>query len=121
MRYGDSEWWQNYYQTVGIEVPQAAQAASALAVCREAAEVVSGNGRTVPRDPMRCHARIAALWSAFLGVTISPTDAALMMVLLKAARAITGDFNRDDYIDMTGYAAIAGELADREHDANSKY
>ena len=38
-----------------------------------------------------------------------------MMVLLKVARTKTGAHNPDDYIDMTGYAAIAAELADREH------
>jgi len=38
-----------------------------------------------------------------------------VLVLLKVARTKTGAHNPDDYIDMTGYAAIAAELADREH------
>jgi Domain of unknown function (DUF6378) len=38
-----------------------------------------------------------------------------MVVLLKIARTETGSFNIDNYVDATGYAAIAAEVAG--HDA----
>ena len=34
-----------------------------------------------------------------------------MMVLLKLARIKNGKFNEDDYVDMCGYSALAGEIA----------
>lgn len=36
-----------------------------------------------------------------------------MMILLKVARAATGKFNADNYIDIAGYAACACEIGDR--------
>ena len=33
------------------------------------------------------------------------------MVLLKVARTKTGSLNRDDFVDMVGYAGLAGEIA----------
>jgi hypothetical protein len=40
------------------------------------------------------------------------------MLLLKVARAKFGNPSSDTYIDMVGYSAIAGELADED---NKKY
>jgi hypothetical protein len=55
--------------------------------------------------------RIAGLWSAFLGVEISASDAAAMMVLLKMSRT-RGGSDPDNWIDAAGYAALGGELAE---------
>ena len=38
------------------------------------------------------------------------------MALLKIARTKLGDHTIDNYIDLVGYAAIAGEIADKEDD-----
>lgn len=56
----------------------------------------------------------ADLWSSYLGSTVKPTDVAQMMVLLKIARTVAGGLNMDDYVDQSGYSAIAGSLADLE-------
>lgn len=59
---------------------------------------------------------IAALLTTYLrhrrdpDAPVSQSDAAKMMVLLKIARSENGALNPDDYVDMCGYAAIAGEL-----------
>ena len=37
--------------------------------------------------------------------------AALRMILYKMARVYAGGHNKDDYVDMAGYAACAGEVA----------
>jgi hypothetical protein len=52
----------------------------------------------------------AALWSAYLGLKVKPTDVAQLMVLLKVARSLHGQFNPDDYVDACGYAALAAEV-----------
>lgn len=41
---------------------------------------------------------------------ISPKDVAVMMALLKVARAATGN-SPDTFVDLAGYAACAGEIA----------
>lgn len=67
---------------------------------------------------------IAQLWAAYIKaacvapsaqVDIGGKDVALMMALLKIARAIASD-NPDNYIDLAGYAACAGEIAGRAGD-----
>lgn len=66
-------------------------------------------------------ATIAELWRAYIKakcvapgahVEILGEDVALMMALLKIARATTSD-NMDNLIDLAGYAACAGELIGR--------
>jgi hypothetical protein len=57
------------------------------------------------------HGNIAVMWSAFLGMPITARDMALIMVMSKVARTKTGAFNRNDYIDAAGYAAVAPTVA----------
>lgn len=67
---------------------------------------------------------IAGLWNTYLcsrekseggdGMTISPEDVAIMMCLLKIARISSGQTKEDNYVDIAGYAACAGELATKE-------
>ena len=64
-------------------------------------------------------ANIAAFWSLYLSakmgmtIVIQKDEAAVMMALTKVARSLTGMHNPDDYVDMVGYADIAGHLAER--------
>jgi hypothetical protein len=76
-----------------------------------AADVVRGDLARQYGDPRMVHARIAALWSAYLNYPIAAHDVALMMLLLKVARTTGGAFNPDNYVDAAGYAGIAAELA----------
>jgi hypothetical protein len=75
-----------------------------------ASKLVSGERAKQHGDMFHSHDRIAKFWSAYLGNTINAHDVACMMALLKIARTKSGETNPDDYIDMAGYAAIAGEL-----------
>lgn len=85
----------------------------------EASDLVSDE-RAVQHGPKeRSHQNIADHWNAYLGNRLMPAqrltalDVALMMVELKIARtkAGVGISNRDNYVDMAGYAGIAGEIA----------
>lgn len=57
---------------------------------------------------------IAAYWSAHLGRTIKPHDVAVMMTLLKLARAKANPKHVDNWIDGCGYLALGGETAAEE-------
>lgn len=56
---------------------------------------------------------IANLWTAYLDVgrEITPVDVAQMMILLKVGRAKGNPAHTDNWVDMAGYAACAGEIA----------
>ena len=60
------------------------------------------------------HENIANLWSAYLDHNVSAHDVAILMLLLKIARAKIGNPSVDTYIDMVGYSAIAGELSNED-------
>lgn len=64
-------------------------------------------------DAERSVGQIAAVWSARLGVTITPAQVCIMMVDLKCARAWSNPDHADSWVDMAGYAACGGELAIR--------
>ena len=53
---------------------------------------------------------IAKLWTYWLDVKVSAEDVSIMMLLLKVARARTGKFHADNFVDMAGYAACAAEV-----------
>lgn len=69
-------------------------------------------------------ATIGLLWGVYLRAAhpklqkvfapneVTPKDVAMMMALLKVARAATGD-TPDTFVDLAGYAACAGEIATR--------
>lgn len=69
-------------------------------------------------EPERSFPAIAELWTAYLHangfeVQIEAEDAALMLALLKIARTASAPDKADNYIDLAGYAACAGEIACR--------
>lgn len=61
-------------------------------------------------DPRPNLERIAGLWSAYIGRTLTAHDVAQMMVLLKVARAKIDPWHEDNYVDMVGYAEIAQQV-----------
>lgn len=63
-----------------------------------------------PSAPLANLQRIAALWSAYMGVEMTASDVAKMMVLHKLSRSRAGAV-RDHYVDAIGYLLMA-EAAD---------
>lgn len=57
---------------------------------------------------------IADLWSTYLECQVNAHDVASMMILLKLARVTTGHAHADNWVDIAGYAACAGEIESRE-------
>lgn len=84
----------------------------ASTVLATAATLVDGDRRNTHGDPKASFRRIAAMWSAYTGVTISERDVAHMMALMKMTRTMYGEHNDDDYVDQVGYIALASEVSD---------
>lgn len=66
---------------------------------------------------------IAALWEPVIrencvangaDVSVTPDTVALLMALLKVARAAQNPGHLDNWVDLAGYAACGGEIACRE-------
>ena len=53
---------------------------------------------------------VANLWTTYTGEYYSLQDVAMMMALLKIARIKTGAGTADSFVDLAGYAALAGEI-----------
>jgi len=89
-------------------------------IATTAAGLIGGDRAAQHGDKTANHQNIAALWNAYLGwrlpdeCLLKPKDVALMMALLKIARTKSGSHNLDDYTDLAGYAAVAGEIAEGE-------
>ena len=88
-------------------------------ILKKAKELVAGDRNETHGDAFQNHAEIAEFWNIFLDkklqpmASISAEDVALMMVLMKISRNNQGKKNNlDNFIDMCGYAAIAGEIND---------
>lgn len=81
-------------------------------VLEKAADIVNGARQETYGNPEDCFATIAGLWGYYLGVSLSSSDVAMLMVLLKVARSRGRRDYADNYVDIAGYAACAGELTD---------
>lgn len=84
-----------------------------LDTLKAAAECVCGSREEDYGSPEDNFAVIAALWTAYTGTDITPKDVAMMMALLKIARAKAGG-KPDTYVDLAGYAACGAEISARE-------
>lgn len=75
----------------------------------EAKAIVAGDRASDYGDANESFTRIAKLWSAYIGTTITPWDVSQMMILLKVSRAKTSR-KRDTLVDIVGYAECASKL-----------
>ena len=102
-------------------------------VIRTRTEILEAAGRCVTggRDeeygePEDSFDLIAQLWEPYIravcvspsaDVTIRPQDVAILMALPKIALAAVSD-NPDNFVDLAGYVACAGEVAQRGRSEN---
>jgi hypothetical protein len=92
-------------------------------ILNQANELVNADRQSDYGKPDDNFQAIADFWRVYLlhhtrsnRYFIQPHDVALMMILLKIARTFYGDAKPDTFIDMAGYAALAGELHMPESD-----
>lgn len=86
---------------------------SRTAALDAAREAVGGRDDT-HGDPEDNFERIAAMWTAYLGVEISPYQVAVCMILLKVCRIASGHPDDDHFTDVCGYGTLAGHLVSRD-------
>jgi|TARA_R110000772_G_scaffold72690_4_gene158580 hypothetical protein len=82
-------------------------------ILSKAGHLIGGDRHKTYGDAATSHGRIAKMWSAYLSVEVSAVDVAAMMVLMKVSRSKGGAVvpHLDNFVDICGYAALAGEMA----------
>lgn len=77
-----------------------------------ASTLVDGDRRASYGDARESFDRLAALWSATLGVQVTSAQVALCLTQLKISRLCVSPDHLDSWIDLAGYAALGGYVAD---------
>lgn len=86
-----------------------------ISILEEALEVTSGARRRDYDHATPNHERIATMWNAYTAIRkdstapLSPADVAVMMILLKVARAAYTP-TRDTCVDIAGYAKCLSQI-----------
>lgn len=95
-------------------------------ILEETIKTVCNDRQSVYGDPENSFPIIAAFWETYLTqvngkeVKITARQAAEMLALFKLARISTGKFKKDNYVDLCGYAAIAGSLENEQKSIDEK-
>jgi hypothetical protein len=83
-------------------------------ILKEAARIISTERADDYGPADESFKRIARLWTAYLDVAVSPMDVANMYILSKVQRTLTSPSKSDTWLDICGYAALAGEMMTNE-------
>ena len=100
-------------ETPTDHIAEAGKKVSRTDILDRAKAIVTGEREKQYGKPEDNFAIIAELWGAYTGYKFSPVDVAMMMALLKVALIKTGVGTVDSFVDLAGYAACAGEIAER--------
>lgn len=79
-------------------------------------KTICNDRQDVYGEPENSFPVIASYWSTYLTeitktkITLTSRNVADLLSLFKLARITTGKYKEDNYIDLCGYAAIAGSL-----------
>lgn len=82
-------------------------------ILEEARDLVYGDRNAQYGHPKDDYAKVATMWSAFLGVEISPHQAASMMIFIKMSR-LAHEPKRDTIVDIAGYAEVVARILDMD-------
>ena len=119
--------------TKGCRVLREAEEQLSAPVIRTRAEILEAAGKCITGgqdeeygEPEDSFDLIARLWELYIravcvspsaDVTIRPQDVAILTALLKIARAAVSD-KPDNFVDLAGYAACAGEAVQKRGGRN---
>jgi len=78
-------------------------------ILKKADKLISSEREKEHGDASKNFEMVSDLWSTYLGVDIFPHEVPMMMVLYKVARTTENPYNVDNYVDTSGYGALAGE------------
>jgi Domain of unknown function (DUF6378) len=85
----------------------------------EAKQIVYNDRQAMYGDPLPSARRTAMMWSAVLGIEVTPQQVIMCMIMMKVSREI-GGHNHDHIVDIAGYAEnlhIIEEALAKERDA----
>ena len=83
-------------------------------VLLETADLLEGGRAKDYGSPLKSHKRIAAIWSAQLGITVTPRKVAMMMAGLKLARLAESPDHDDSWRDALGYLALGSSFPEAQ-------
>ena len=89
-------------------------------ILHEAMHCINVDRAATHGDAEDSFASIAQLWDWFLHnrpvpeAELLPEDVAMMMALFKIGRIAGNRTHEDNYVDLAGYAALAGEISMQE-------
>lgn len=87
------------------------EASPRVEALREAARLIDSERNVAYGPPTENFARIAAIWSVILGITVTSEDVAMCMAGVKMARyAAHVGFYPDTWVDIAGYAGCGYEV-----------
>lgn len=94
-------------------------------ILENACQIITSDRNLEYGEPEDNFEVIASYWQTYLihkyGIgLVTSEDVANMMCLFKLGRITTGNGKVDNYVDLAGYAACAGEIGSRkevEHDS----
>lgn len=75
--------------------------------------IVHGQRRQDYGHPYDDYDRVAKMWSAILGVSVTPRQAALCMICIKLSREVHAH-KEDNLVDICGYALVTEMIVERE-------
>lgn len=78
---------------------------------KQAYVLINGDRAAQYGDAYDTHERIARMWGALIGVELTPSHVAQMMICVKLVRAHRSPEYMDSWVDIAGYAALGGEFA----------
>ncbi len=88
----------------------------------KAKELITADRQNTYGTPEDNFSTIAELWSVYLSketgvdIKLDAGNVAIMMCLLKIARTCSSSTHVDNYVDLVGYAACAGEICTKQND-----
>ena len=92
-------------------------------VLARALACVSGRREVDHGKPEDSFGAIADLWNAYIGrrfpeaeLHLNSIDVSVMLMLLKVGRIAAGQGCDDNFVDIAGYAACAGEIKSRQEE-----
>jgi len=85
-------------------------------ILEKADRLINGDREEEYGDPYESFQHIADMWTVYLQHKVTPVNVATMMVLLKTCRSMNSPDHTDSYVDMAGYAALAGEMGTSQSD-----
>lgn len=82
-------------------------------IMQKAQEIVAGHSDDRDTGRERSMTKIVEVFNTLTGKDLTEHEGNLFMVCLKLVRAVKDPSNADNYIDMAGYASMAGETQTR--------